>query len=95
MPKMIAPGTGNAYVVADGTVFIPASDGTVDAPAAYVPQLVAMGFVLVNDTPVDTTTGRPVAGLTPGMMFFDSTAGRPIWRNATNTGWVFSDGTAA
>jgi len=95
MPKMIAPGTGNSYALVDGTLFTPGPDGTVDVPPQYIQQMVAIGFSIINDTPVDATSGRPAGGMTAGMMFFDSTLGKPIWRNAGNTGWVLADGTAA
>lgn len=44
---------------------------------------------------VITTAKRPTVNLLPGMMLFDSTLGKPIWRNAANSGWVDATGTAA
>lgn len=38
--------------------------------------------------------GRPVSNLFAGMQFFDLTLNKPIWRNASNTGWVDSTGTS-
>lgn len=89
--KMLAPGTAGAYSVADGTTFQPGADGTVDAPAGYVAQLVTLGFSVVGDDPIDTTANRPTVA-TPGMPWFDSTLGKPIWRNAANTLWVDATG---
>ena len=40
------------------------------------------------------TSARPASAL-PGFRWFDETLDRPVYRNAGNTGWVFSDGTAA
>lgn len=40
-----------------------------------------------------TTVNRPTTGIVAGMPWFDTTLGKPIWRNATNTGWVDSAGT--
>ena len=37
--------------------------------------------------------GRPNASATPGMMYFDTSIGKPIWRNAENSGWVDATGT--
>lgn len=37
---------------------------------------------------------RPTAGLTAGLMHFDTALGRPIWRNAANSGWVDATGAA-
>jgi hypothetical protein len=35
-----------------------------------------------------TTAQRPTSGLVAGLMYFDTTLGRPIYRNAGNTAWV-------
>lgn len=41
-----------------------------------------------------TTAARPTnAG--PGYCYFDTTLGKPIWRDETNDQWVLSDGTNA
>jgi len=42
-----------------------------------------------------TTANRPTTQLFTGMMYFDTTLNKPIWRNAANTGWVDATGTAA
>jgi hypothetical protein len=42
---------------------------------------------------VTTTGGRPTHNLQPGQQSFDSTLGKPIWRNAGNTAWVDATGT--
>lgn len=42
-----------------------------------------------------TTANRPTEGLWPGRPYFDTTLGMPIWVNASGTGWVKADGTAA
>ena len=38
-------------------------------------------------------SSRPGSQAFPFMMFFDTTLGKPIWRNASNTAWVDSTGT--
>ncbi len=48
------------------------------------PQTVAVG----------TTALRPNAFSNSGDQYFDTTLNKPIWRNATNTGWVDATGTA-
>ena len=35
------------------------------------------------------------AGLAPGLCIFDTTLGKPVWRNAANNGWVDATGTGA
>jgi hypothetical protein len=50
--------------------------------------------ILFNAQLVDTTANRPTAGLYAGQQYFDSTLGKPIWRNAANSGWVDATGGA-
>ena len=41
-----------------------------------------------------TTSERPTTNLQCGMMFFDTTLNKPIWRNKDNNGWVDAMGTS-
>lgn len=41
-----------------------------------------------------TTDSRPNSAAVVGMQYFDTTLNKPIWRNATNSGWVDATGTA-
>lgn len=38
------------------------------------------------------TTARPSSAAIVGMQYFDTTLNKPIWRNATNSGWVDATG---
>lgn len=49
--------------------------------------------ILFNAQFVNTTANRPTTKLYAGQQYFDSTLGKPIWRNAANTGWVDATGT--
>jgi hypothetical protein len=69
------------------------NQSVVDPSVWPLALLMDAGFTLAP--PVGTTTARPLAGLYPAYFYFDSTLGKPIWRNATNTGWVDATGTAA
>lgn len=40
------------------------------------------------------TSERPTTNLQCGMMFFDRTLNKPIWRNKDNNGWVDAMGTS-
>lgn len=40
------------------------------------------------------TDSRPNSAAVVGMQYFDTTLNKPIWRNATNSGWVDATGTA-
>lgn len=40
------------------------------------------------------TSERPTKNLRCGMMFFDTTLNKPIWRNKDNNGWVDATGTS-
>ena len=42
-----------------------------------------------------TTANRPSKGLRAGMMIFDLTLDRPLWRNAKNTAWITAAGISA
>ncbi|MDF2534335.1 MAG: hypothetical protein K0R18_492 [Bacillales bacterium] len=48
-----------------------------------------------TEIPSGTTAARPTttAIMYAGYMYFDTTLGKPIWRNTANTGWVDSAGT--
>lgn len=46
--------------------------------------------ILVRE--VGARTGYPTENLKTGMMVFDTTLNKPVWRNATNTGWVDANG---
>lgn len=51
----------------------------------------------VGDAPRNysgTTLERPNSAAVAGMQYFDTTLNKPIWRNATNSGWVDATGTA-
>lgn len=41
-----------------------------------------------------TTAARPSSTAVIGMQYFDTTLNKPIWRNATNSGWVDAAGTS-
>ena len=58
--------------------------------ASWLQQAYKILFSLQH---VDTTGNRPTTGLYPAMFYFDSTLGKPIWRNAANSGWVDATGT--
>jgi hypothetical protein len=90
--KLKGPYATSLVTVPDGAQLPVNADGTIDAPDQYVADLVQIGYSVVADVAVDATTGRPTANLVAGMMFFDSTLGKPIWRNAANSGWVDATG---
>jgi hypothetical protein len=39
-----------------------------------------------------TTVQRPTTGIDAGFTYFDTTLNKPIWRNASNDGWVDATG---
>lgn len=57
--RMAAPGTSDRYIVGDGTVFIPAADGTLDVAAQYVPSLAMLGWRVVPPALVVSTADGP------------------------------------
>jgi hypothetical protein len=73
----------------------PLNQATVDPTQVDIKPLLSQGFTIACST--GSTASRPTVGTYPGMLYLDTTlaaAGEPIWRNATNTGWVNSSGTA-
>jgi len=65
--------------------------GIVSADVRLTQALLSAGFALAPG--VGTTANRPTVGLYAGQYYFDSTLGKPVWRNAANTGWVDATGT--
>lgn len=50
-------------------------------------------FIPLQKMDASTTALRPTVGLIAGYMHFDTTLNKPIWRNASNNGWVDATGT--
>jgi len=90
--KMRLP-AGMTKLHIDGVALAPDASGFVLVPSTQVAAAEAAGCYFPHD--IGTTALRPTGNLSPGQFYFDATLNRPIWRNASNTGWVFSDGTAA
>ncbi|AXQ67727.1 hypothetical protein KIOSHI_50 [Bacillus phage Kioshi] len=78
---------------ANGTVTlaIPDVSGMVKSVNGVKPD--GAGNVAINLFPSGTTAQRPTTGTVVGQYFFDTTLNKPLYRNATNNGWV--DGTGA
>ncbi len=73
------------------TISIPSVSGMVKSVNGKTPD--ANGNVVINLFPSGTTAQRPTTGTVVGQYFFDTTLNKPLYRNATNNGWV--DGTGA
>ncbi|AFQ96320.1 hypothetical protein [Bacillus phage vB_BceM_Bc431v3] len=73
------------------TITIPSTAGFVKKVNNVAPD--ANGNVTINLFPSGTTAQRPSTGTVAGQYFFDTTLNKPLYRNATNNGWV--DGTGA
>ena len=92
---LIAP-VGSTEVHIGGVIFRTAADGTISVPDAMAAQAIAAGCKAEGTMPTPFTTAkRPTAGLAPGLCIFDTTLGKPVWRNAANNGWVDATGTGA
>jgi hypothetical protein len=84
------------YRNADNLPLYADTDGTanVDVSKFDLPAMLRLGVALVPHG-TGTTAQRPAANACyPGMPFFDSSLGLPIWRNATNAGWINAAGAA-
>lgn len=73
------------------TISIPSTTGFVKSVNGALPD--GTGKVTLNLFPSGTTAQRPSTGTVVGQYFFDTTLNKPLYRNATNNGWV--DGTGA
>lgn len=90
--KLIFPTGLHQFIDASGNTYLPDQNGMLDIGTALADPFIAAGFVALPDNAV-TTANRPTIGVAPGLMLFDLTLNRPIWRNGANNGW--SDHTGA
>ncbi|WP_248343567.1 hypothetical protein [Anaeromyxobacter paludicola] len=68
------------------------ADSTIETPVAGAGGLMAQGHVpLLDEVLAVPTANRPTKELSPGMMIFDTTLGKPIWRSLAG-GWVDATG---
>lgn len=94
MPTTMTVPAGTTELNDLGIRYRPAADGTISVPDTRVTAFQKLGCT-VHVQPLATTTAkRPTVGLVAGLMAFDTTLNKPIWRNAANTGWVDATGTA-
>ncbi len=91
--KLIFPPGLQEFIDATGTVYLPDATGVLDIGTALADPFIAAGFVALPDR-AGSTANRPTIGVAPGLMFFDVTLNRPIWRNAANSGWADHTGAA-
>ena len=87
--------SGTSILHLNGASYSPDANGQITVPDNMVTAAMAAGCKPAQSVQVCTTAKRPSTNLAAGMEFFDSTLGKPIWRNAANTGWVDATGTVA
>ena len=89
------PATGAQPLNIAGQLFPAGPDGTINVPSKYVVNLLQHGYALAPDEVLSGSAGQiPDAACIPGMQVFDTVNNKPVWRNATNSGWVDATGTA-
>jgi len=91
--KLAFPAGIGQFIDQSGNAWSPDQNGMVDIGANSPDQFLAAGFVPLPDTS-GATGGRPTTGLATGLMYFDTTLNKPIWRNSANSGWVDATGTS-
>jgi hypothetical protein len=79
-------GNDGRIAYADGSGWNPTGQGE-GIYVYYGSSWKRLGEVLVG-----TTAQRPTTNNYPGRQYFDTTINKPIWRNASNTGWVDATG---
>lgn len=92
MPTVMTVPAGRTEILDQGVKYRPAADGTITVPDDRVPAFQRLGCTVHVQPLASTTAKRPTVGLAPGLMAFDTTLNKPIWRNAANTGWVDATG---
>jgi hypothetical protein len=99
--QLTVMGNANVTLVRSASLLIngvnSAGKKTLRAGVAYMFVLDSLGaWVEQAGTVVarGTTAERPNSYGTAGLQYFDTTLGRPIWRNVANTGWVDAAGGA-
>ena len=86
--RLVPPAGVLSYSV-DGQNTQIASDGTIALNAKYVLGLLGQGWAVAPDEIlVSTMAAVGTARVVPGFSFFESTLGKPVWRNAANSAWV-------
>ena len=91
--KLISPIGANPYTDPNGVIWLPDANGILDIGAAEPGPFLDEGFTELPDN-AGPTSARPATGLATGRMYFDTTLNKPIWRNASNTGWTDYSGAA-
>jgi len=94
MTTYLYPPPGSTEVHFLGVVYRPNADGCLAVPDSVAANMIGLaGCTRPKSVPIVTSAKRPTIGITPGLEYFDSTLGKPIWRNAANTQWVDATGT--
>lgn len=88
------PNFSGATQFSDGTEVKIAPGAMFTVQDKHRAEAIRAGFVPALPVAVLPTGSRPTTNLFPGLPLFDSTLGKPIWRNAANTGWVDATGAA-
>jgi len=91
MTTLLNAPAGVTEINDSGIKYRPAADGTISVPDNRVPTFLKMGCTQHAVSLPLTTVRRPTT-TTPGETMFDTTLGKPIWRNAANTQWVDATG---
>lgn len=92
--KLIFPAGVSVFTDQTGVAYMPDANGMLDIGSADPIPFLNAGFVSLPENN-GSTSNRPTTGLSTGLMFFDTTLNKPIWRNAANSGWVDATGIAA
>ena len=90
---LVFPSGVTEYQDINGNTWTPNANGEVIVDGSVLQSFLTAGFTLLQDVASAT---RPTAGLYAGMPYFDTTlnsgTGLPIWRNASNSGWINASG---
>ena len=91
--KIIFPAANMNYSDANNIKFQGDAQGVCDIGSRSPLEFYAFGAMPFDEASGATGT-RPTTGNYPGAPFFDTTLGKPIWRNSANSGWIDATGAA-
>jgi hypothetical protein len=92
--KLIFPAGSTQFSDKNGVVYTPDANGMLDIGALIPDPFVQAGFIALPDN-AGPSSARPSSGISPGLMYWDTTLNKPVWRNTANAGWVDATGAGA
>ena len=88
-----APAVQTSAAVPNPPVLAPDGNGQCNVDLNVVQEMDLLNAGFTYPVSLSGATGARPSPAYPGMLFFDATLGKPVFRNAANSGWVDATGT--